>query len=146
MGPQVYKPHQYLSHGREYIVSVRKFTATSNTGDFRSILPHSVMYGAIQGFVRYERFQKILHEDCVFMDPVRKLNAPVRQRTFIFVRKHISPDPSYIGGIMNFQTDTRYLPYVDCRDWDAVVSGRQQAVMNTMAALRKSYGTSQLIP
>ncbi len=63
---------------RHYLVSVRKFTATPNTGDFRGILPHSVMYGAIQMLVRYERFGEILHEDCVFMDAVRRFHAPIR--------------------------------------------------------------------
>ncbi len=38
------------------IVSVRKFTATLNTGDSRGIFPHSIMYGVILVFVRYERF------------------------------------------------------------------------------------------
>ncbi len=71
-----------------YIVSVRKFTATLNTGDSRGILPHSVMYGAIQMLVRYERFGEILHEDCVFMDAVRGFHAPIRQRASIFVRKN----------------------------------------------------------
>ena len=36
----------------KYLVSVRKFTATPNTRDSRRILPHSVMYGAIQMLVR----------------------------------------------------------------------------------------------
>ncbi len=43
-------PEQVLQSLRSpsvYVVSVRKFTATPNTGDFRGILPHSVMYGAI---------------------------------------------------------------------------------------------------
>ncbi len=57
-------------------------------GDSRSILPHSVMYGAIQMFVRYERFGEILHEDCVFMDAVRGFDASICQRASIFVRKN----------------------------------------------------------
>ena len=56
-------------------------------GDSRGILPHSVMYGAIQMLVGYERFGEILHEDCVFMDAVRGFDAPIRQGASIFVRK-----------------------------------------------------------
>ncbi len=80
---------QGRNHRREYyLVSVRKFTATPNTGDFRGILPHSVMYGAIQMLVRYERFGEILHEDCVFMDAVRGFHAPIRQGASILVRRN----------------------------------------------------------
>ncbi len=81
-----------------YVVSVRKFTASPNTGDFRGILLHSVMYGTIQMLVRYERFGEILHEDCMFMDAVRGFHAPIRQRASIFVRKNtkkISPKPPH---------------------------------------------------
>ena len=67
---------------------IRKFTAALNTGDSRGILPYSVMYGAIQMLVRYERFGEILHEDCMFMDAVRRFHAPIRQGASIFVRKN----------------------------------------------------------
>ncbi len=83
----IYWQYSEFSDGH-YIVSVRKFTATPNTGDSRGILPHSVMYGAIQMLVRYERFGEILREDFVFMDAVRGFDAPIRQRASIFVRKN----------------------------------------------------------
>ena len=87
-------------------------------GDSRGILPHSVMYGAIQMLVGYERFGKILHEDCVFMDAVRGFDAPIRQRISIFIRRNTrkylqkplirSLKTAYIGDILNFRTDIMY--------------------------------------
>ena len=55
-----------------------KIHSNPNTGDSRGILPHSIMYGAIQMLVGYERFGEILHEDCVFMDAVWGFHAPIR--------------------------------------------------------------------
>ncbi len=54
----------------------------------RHFAPQRHVWSDSEMLVRYERFGGILHEDCVFMDAVRRFHAPIRQRASIFVRKN----------------------------------------------------------